>query len=203
MPKITSYRYIFLPLLLAMLLLPLRAMAQFDQCSIDVQSAVYGSQTWLEMSHPLNMTIERLGRLQDSAGAKLIAKAYQGWQQGKTEQQISKEVTALCQTFSVDALHADLIESPWPVLRTVCGDASENLVTVLQDAGGANASAASVLFYLKGEEPAPNLLPLAEQAVALKQQNTADMQILEQLYNSCAAKSESYKLALGKEMYVE
>lgn len=189
--------------LLPLLCTPLLASAQFNQCDIDAPAAVYGAQTWLEMGHPLNMTIERLGHLPDSAAAKLITLAYQGWQQGKAEQQINTDVTALCKTFTADALLADVIESPWPALRTVCGDASENLVTVLNDAGGVNASAASVLFYLKGEEPAPNLLPLAEQAVALKQQNRADMQILEQLYTSCAAKTDAYKVALGKEMYVE
>jgi len=199
MPRFALRNLYLLPLLCC----PLTALAQFDQCAIDTPSAVYGAQTWLEMGHPLNMTTERLGRLPNSAGAKLIALAYQGWQQGKAEQQISSEVTALCKTFTADALLADIGESPWPVLRTVCGDASENLVTALNEAGAANTSAASVLFYLKGEEPAPNLLPLAEQAVALKQQNTADMQMLERLYASCAAKTDAYKLALGKEIYVE
>jgi hypothetical protein len=189
--------------LLSLLCCPLTAFAQFNQCDVDAPAAVYGAQTWLEMGHPLNMTTERLGRLPNSAGAKLIALAYQGWQQGKTEQQINTEVTALCKTFTADALLADIVESPWPVLRTVCGDASENLVTALNEADAANTSAASVLFYLKGEEPAPNLLPLAEQAVALKQQNTADMQILEQLYANCATNTDAYKLALGKEIYVE
>ncbi|MBZ9612406.1 hypothetical protein [Rheinheimera maricola] len=186
---------------LALLCAPLPTVAQFNQCNIDTPSAVYGAQTWLELGHPLNMTTERLGRLPDSAGAKLIALAYQGWQQGKTEQQISTDVMALCKTFSEDELFADVIESPWPVLRTVCSDASENLVMALNEAG--SASAAVVLFQLKGEEPAPNLLPMAEQAAALKQQNTADMQILEQLYASCAAKTDSAKLALGQEFYMQ
>jgi len=71
----------------------------------------------------------------------------------------------------------------------------------LNEAG--SASAAAVLFQLKGEEPAPNLLPLAEQAVALKRQNASDMQILEQLYSGCAKKSAAEKTALGKELYTE
>lgn len=187
--------------LLAMLCLPFSARAQFDQCDIDTPAAVYGAQTWLELGHPLNMTIERLGRLQDSAGAKLIALAYQGWQRGKTEQQISNEVAALCKTFSTDDLLADIVDSPWPALRTVCGDASESVLNAMNDSG--STSAATVLFQFKGEEPAPNLLPLAEQAVALKRQNTADTQILEQLYSSCAAKNSAEKTALGREFYVE
>lgn len=187
--------------LLAMLCVPFSSLAQFDQCDIDTPAAVYGAQTWLELGHPLNMTTERLGRLQDSAGAKLIALAYQGWQQGKTEQQISTDVATLCKTFSVDALLADLVESPWPVLRTVCGDASESLLTAMNESGA--STAAVVLFQLKGEEPAPNLLDLAEQAVTLKRQNVADMQILQQLYNRCATRSDSDKLALGREFYVE
>ncbi|MBU2113405.1 MAG: hypothetical protein KKE94_06475 [Gammaproteobacteria bacterium] len=186
---------------LVMLCLPLAAQAEFDQCSIEVPSAVHGSQIWLQLGHPLNMTKERLGRLQDSAGAKLIAVAYQGWQQGKTEQQISNEVAALCKTFSTDELDADIVDNPWPVSRTVCGDASETVLTAMNDSG--SSTAAAVLFQLKGEEPAPNLLPLAEQAVALKRQNVADMQILEQLYSGCAKKSASEKAALGKEFYVE
>lgn len=185
----------------AMLCLPLTVQAQFDQCSIDVPSAVHGSQIWLQLGHPLNMTKERLGRLQDSAGAKLIALAYQGWQQGKTEQQISSDVTALCHTFTAEALQADLVEEPWPALRTVCGDASETVLTAMNDSGSSTAEA--LLFQLKGEEPAPNLLPLAEQAVTLKRQNVADMQILEQLYNSCSVKSAAEKTALGREFYVE
>lgn len=84
--------------LLSLLCCPLTAFAQFNQCDVDAPAAVYGAQTWLEMGHPLNMTTERLGRLPNSAGAKLIALAYQGWQQGKTEQQINTEVTALCKT---------------------------------------------------------------------------------------------------------
>lgn len=187
--------------LLPLLCYPLTVLAKFDQCSIEVPSAVHGSQIWLQLGHPLNMTIERLGRLQDSAGAKLIALAYQGWQQGKTEQQISHEVAALCKTFSADELEADIIESPWPVPRTVCGDVSESVLNAMNDSG--STAAATVLFQLKGEEPAPNLLPLVEQAVALRRQNMADIQILEQLYTRCATKSATEKVALGKEFYVE
>lgn len=197
MPRFALRNLYLLPLLCC----SLTTLAEFDQCSIDVPSAVHGSQIWLQLGHPLNMTTERLGRLQDSAGAKLIAQAYQGWQQGKTEQQISSEVTALCHTFTAEALQADLVEEPWPALRTVCGDASETVLTAMNDSG--STVAATVLFQLKGEEPAPNILPLAEQAVALKRQNAADMQILQQLYNTCAAKTDAYKLALGKEIYVE
>lgn len=197
MPRFALRNLYLLPLLCC----PIAALAQFDQCSIDVPSAVHGSQIWLQLGHPLNMTIERLGRLQDSAGAKLIAVAYQGWQQGKTEQQISDEVAALCKTFSTDDLLADIVDSPWPVPRTVCGDASESVLNAMNDSG--STSAATVLFQFKGEEPAPNLLPLAEQAVALKRQNASDMQILEQLYSGCAKKSAAEKTALGKEFYVE
>ena len=197
MPRFALRNLYLLPLLCC----PIAALAQFDQCSIDVPSAVHGSQIWLQLGHPLNMTIERLGRLQDSAGAKLIAVAYQGWQQGKTEQQISNEVAALCKTFSTDDLLADVVDNPWPVPRTVCGDASESVLNAMNDSG--STSAATVLFQFKGEEPAPNLLPLAEQAVALKRQNASDMQILEQLYSGCAKKSAAEKTALGKEFYVE
>ena len=47
------------------------------------------------------------------------------------------------------------------------------------------------------------MLPVVEQAVALKQQNVSDTQILEQLYTGCAKKSAAEKAALGKEFYVE
>lgn len=197
MPRFALRNLYLLPLLCC----PLTVLAKFDQCSIEVPSAVHGSKIWLQLGHPLNMTTERLGRLQDSAGAKLIAMAYQGRQQGKTEQQISNEVAALCKTFSTDELDADIVDNPWPVPRTVCGDVSESVLHAMNDSG--STVAATVLFQLKGEEPAPNLLPLAEQAVALKRQNMADMQILEQLYNGCAKKSAAEKTALGKEFYVE
>lgn len=186
---------------IVMLCLPLTARAEFDQCSIEVPSAVHGSQIWLQLGHPLNMTIERLGRLQDSAGAKLVAVAYQGWQQGKTEQQISNEVAALCKTFSTAELEADIVDDPWPVPRTVCGDVSESVLNAMNDSG--STAAATVLFQLKGEEAAPNMLPVVEQAVALKRQNASDTQILEQLYSGCAIKSAAEKAALGKEFYVE
>lgn len=187
--------------LIALFCLPLSVQAQFDQCSIEVPSAVHGSQIWLQLGHPVNMTIERLGRLQDSAGAKLVTLAYQGWQQGKTEQQISHEVAALCKTFSTAELEADIVDDPWPVPRTVCGDVSESVLNAMNDSG--STAVATVLFQLKGEETAPNMLPLVEQAVALKRQNASDTQILEQLYSGCATKSAAEKAALGKEFYTE
>ncbi|MEO3877976.1 hypothetical protein [Rheinheimera fenheensis] len=187
--------------LLPLLCCPSVVFAQFDQCSIEVPSAVHGSQIWLQLGHPLNMTIERLGRLQDSAGAKLVTLAYQGWQQGKTELQISNDVAALCKTFSTAELEADIVDDPWPVPRTVCGDVSESVLNAMNDSG--STAAATVLFQLKGEEAAPNMLPVVEQAVALKRQNASDTQILEQLYSGCAKKSAAEKAALGKEFYVE
>lgn len=55
-----------------------------------------------------------------------------------------------------------------------------------------------MLFQLKGEEPAPNKLPFAEQALALKRQNASDMQILEQLYSGFAKKAPRKKRRLAK-----